>query len=117
MTVNSPRSLEILDAIDGDSRSGSDGPLKEGVRILGNHFNTDRGVTNDRRTGKSLIGGFVKKEWCAPDVQTSHGAKAPQSLASSAAMYHSAAVGASSTASIIEIDKVTDLIVNTGKAS
>jgi len=82
LMVNSPRSVVILDTIDGNCGSSGDGPLNEGVRILGKDFNTDRGLTNDRRTGESFIGGFVKKEWCVPDFQTSHGAKAPQLLSS-----------------------------------
>lgn len=82
LTMNSPGNVVILDAIDDDGRSGSDGSLNEGVRILSKDFNSDRGLINDRRTGKSLIGGFVKKEWCALDVQPFHGAKTPQLLGS-----------------------------------
>ena len=82
LMVNPPRSVVILDTITGNCCSSGDGPLNEGVRILSKDFNTDRGLTNDRRTGKTFIGGFVKKEWCSTDFQTSHGAKAPQLLSS-----------------------------------
>jgi len=72
LTMNSPWNGVILDAIDGDNRSCNDGSLNEGVRVVGKDFNSDRGLTNDRRTCKSILGGFMKKEWCAPDVQPSN---------------------------------------------
>lgn len=50
LTMNSPGNVVILDAIDDDGRSGSDGSLNEGVRILCKDFNSDRGLTNDERT-------------------------------------------------------------------
>jgi len=78
LSVNSPGSVMILDAIASGNRTGSDGPCNERIGIIDEDFNSNRRLADDSRTRKSLIGGFVKKVRRASNVQPYDGTEAPQ---------------------------------------